>query len=346
MNSVLGSAVLDVAIGMAFLYLLLSIICTTVNEWISGILKTRSKMLEQAIKQLLDDQPGVMPPSPASDESGGAPPAAPPPQIRDFLEQFYHHPIIDGMMRGLGADGKHFSYLPARSFSTVVMDLVTAHAPGRIDVETLEHGIKIMPDGEVKRALLAAIQNAGDSLEEAQKNIEAWFDDTMDRVSGWYKRVTQKWTIILALLVTVGVNADTIHMMRTLWMNPTLRAQVVEQAKERAAKPRPTATIDYTDPNDPKKPVVRSESNQLSTAEQKVLENLIGWTKDRVPVGGWAWIEHLLGWILTAIAVSLGAPFWFDTLNKFMNLRNAGKSPDEAAKKPEKRQQPPADRRE
>jgi hypothetical protein len=36
-----------------------------------------------------------------------------------------------------------------------------------------------------------------------------------------------------------------------------------------------------------------------------------------------------VGWILTAVAASLGAPFWFDTLNKFMNVRSVGASPDE-----------------
>jgi hypothetical protein len=53
MNGILGSAVLEVAIGMAFLYLLLAVFCTTANEWIAGILGTRSKMLEEALKQLL-----------------------------------------------------------------------------------------------------------------------------------------------------------------------------------------------------------------------------------------------------------------------------------------------------
>ena len=40
---------------------------------------------------------------------------------------------------------------------------------------------------------------------------------------------------------------------------------------------------------------------------------------------GWAW--KLMGLLLSALAVSLGAPFWFDTLSKFMNVRTAGKVP-------------------
>jgi hypothetical protein len=46
--------------------------------------------------------------------------------------------------------------------------------------------------------------------------------------------------------------------------------------------------------------------------------------------------QVFVGWLLTILALTLGAPFWFDMLNKFINIRFAGKSPDEAAKKPEK----------
>jgi hypothetical protein len=55
-NGLLGSTTLEVAIGLIFVYLLLAIICTTVNEWIAGILKTRSTTLRSAIQQLLDGQ--------------------------------------------------------------------------------------------------------------------------------------------------------------------------------------------------------------------------------------------------------------------------------------------------
>jgi hypothetical protein len=49
---------------------------------------------------------------------------------------------------------------------------------------------------------------------------------------------------------------------------------------------------------------------------------------------GW-WIgQHLLGFILTGLAASLGAPFWFDVLNKFVNLRSTGRKPDQPANVP------------
>ena len=309
MNGILGSAVLEVAIGLAFLYLLLAVFCTTANEWIAGILGTRSKMLEQAMQQLLANQAGVAPVAQAAAAGGGAAPA-PAQSAANFAAQFYEHPIIAGMMRQAGGDLKHFSYLPSRSFATVVMDLVTPNSPGRITMAELETGIRNMPDGSVKQALLAAIQNAGDDLQLAQKNIEAWFDDTMARVSGWYKRFTQKWTVVFALLFVIAINADTIHMARVLWMNPTLRAQVVEQSKTRTAA-----------------------DTRVSSAEEKELASFVGWQAGVKDDDAGAWFQRVIGWLLSAVAVSLGAPFWFDTLNRVMNLRNAGKAPDQPASK-------------
>jgi hypothetical protein len=57
---------------------------------------------------------------------------------------------------------------------------------------------------------------------------------------------------------------------------------------------------------------------------------MIGWqgAPDWSVVG---WLERALGWLLTVGAVSLGAPFWFDTLNRFVNIRAEGRSPEEKA---------------
>jgi hypothetical protein len=44
----------------------------------------------------------------------------------------------------------------------------------------------------------------------------------------------------------------------------------------------------------------------------------------------WFWLTKVLGWFVTGLALSLGAPFWFDLLGKFMNIRGAGPKPDRA----------------
>jgi hypothetical protein len=53
----------------------------------------------------------------------------------------------------------------------------------------------------------------------------------------------------------------------------------------------------------------------------------MGWANSPADAG--AWVIKLLGLLLTSIAVSLGAPFWFGVLNKIVNIRAAGPSPAE-----------------
>jgi hypothetical protein len=301
MTGLLGSTVLEVAIGMALLYLLMAIFCTVTNEWIAGVLNTRATMLAQGLKQMLDCQPA---PVPAQNTNPIT-----------MIQKFYSHPLITGLMH----KGKHPSYMPARSFASVVIDLVTPQHPGSITFEQLENGINALPEGDVKRTLLALIQNANHDLDQAQKAIEGWFNDTMDRVSGWYKRRTQLWIFLLAAVITVGLNADTLQAARKLWIEPTLRSTVVENARSQAASPPAGANaVANAQPAASGRTVTDTQLGQLG--------QLVGW-QAVVDWSALAWLERLVGWVLTICAVSLGAPFWFDTLNRIVNIRAAGKNP-------------------
>jgi hypothetical protein len=69
---------------------------------------------------------------------------------------------------------------------------------------------------------------------------------------------------------------------------------------------------------------------QLSAATETIgnLALPIGWVK------GSFGPTTILGWVITALAASLGAPFWFDLLNRFVNVRASGKAPEEEPKSP------------
>lgn len=310
-----NSTILDVIIGLVFVYLLLAILCTAANEWVAAITRRRGKMLGKGIQQLLDKQ---------ATKTDGSPDA--------FRTAFYDHPLILSIKH----DKNHPTYISPRTFTAVVTDLLTAAKPGVVTYEDLETGAKELPQGNVQKSVLALVQRSNQDLETAQNAIEGWFNDSMDRVTGWYKRRTQIWTLVIALALTLAANADTIHIVRQLWTDPVLRAAVVEEAKARAQKPRPTVSVEYKDEDDPTNPTVtRNEGNQLSDKERELLGQMLGWHGSFRESFGWS---ALLGWLLTVLALSMGAPFWFDVLNKFMNVRFAGKSPDEASKKPEKQE--------
>ena len=379
---------LDVTLGLVFVYLLLALISTTVNEGIAGIFKRRSKTLEQGIRGLLDE-PGT---------TGG------------FTAQFYGHPLV----RALAEEGKRPSYIPARTFAQVLTGLVAKPAAGGGSAQEVLDRVAKLGDGQLKRSLETILQDVAGSakLEAVHGHIENWYNDAMDRVSGWYKRDSALWVAIVAAVVTLATNADTLSIAQTLWTSPTLRAAIVEQARTRAEKP---LTVEYTNPESPEPSETYetgADTGKLTAEEQQLLGQLMGWSEEfkkfnrkvaekesgeqgqgclkecktaaaaedrciadvaagkkkeestackcrdvltkiekagqnaSAPgfaflkhcklTGAWIWgllSEHFLGWLLTAIAVSLGAPFWFDMLKKIVNLRNAGKEPEKKTAK-------------
>jgi hypothetical protein len=162
----------------------------------------------------------------------------------------------------------------------------------------------------------------------------------MDRVSGEYKRRTQVWLFFIGLLVAVLMNADTIAMWRQLSSNQQLKNSLASTAVAQlpVLTPRSQPVADETAPDmyHAKKvyetAITGLEQSQLhfgwSAAD---LDDLRGvWTHD-----GRGFLPKLLGFLFTAVALSLGAPFWFDVLNKIVNIRSAGRAPHERSKNPE-----------
>src|SRR6185369_6002126 len=326
-----NSTILDVIIGLIFVYLLLSILCTAANEWVAALTKRRANTLERGLFQLLAGQALTETSPPLVKEKTEKPdPSQEKKDANTLMGAFYQHPLIKTMFNGEHPP----TYLSPRSFGTAVTDILTTENGGPVTFENLLQGVSALPDGEVRKSLVALLRHSDKDVDNARLAIEGWFNDAMDRVSGWYKRRTQLWTIIIAAVLTLVANADTIQIARKLWTDPVLRAAVVEEAKVRAQKPRPTVSVEYENEDDPTNPTVtRNDGNQLSDNERELLGELIGWHT------GWRaklnWFTPF-GWILTVLAISMGAPFWFDMLNKIMNVRFAGKSPDEKAKVPEK----------
>ena len=151
----------------------------------------------------------------------------------------------------------------------------------------------------------------------------------MDRVAAWYKTRTQTIIIVIAVLAVLATNADTIRIGKALSNDQALRDALVAQAQEYVKTPPPAGTPDPSKPRTDKVEEIKKNVTALQT-----LGVPLGYKGDD-PEGFTWWLSKILGLLLTIGAASLGAPFWFDMLNKFINVRSAGKSPDEVAKPPE-----------
>jgi len=309
-----GSQILDVVIGIVFIYLLLSLICSALNELVSGIFSMRAKNLEQGIRNLLND-----------------------PEFTGYAKDFYNHPLIKSLER----KGKTPSYVPSRTFALVLMDVVGSaeSGSGSKRFKSFRSTVAKITNNNLKRILLVFIDEAENNLNKLVENIGEWFDNAMQRVSGWYKRKAQLIILFLALALCLLFNADTLMIANSLSHDAAMRNAVVLVAEEYARQPLSTKPDEK-----PSKESLAAEEKILLTRISQVREQIeklqlpIGWTKmsgdpRAIPSNFPSWLAKILGILFTTIAVSLGAPFWFDVLNKFVNLRSAGDRPDKENKK-------------
>jgi hypothetical protein len=373
-----GSTILEVAIGVLFVYLLLSLLCSALGELIESFVRFRSRDLKKGIKNLLHRQ--------------------------DLVKDFFNHPLIKPL-------GENPSYIPARTFSMALWDLATTEATeGKRDAAALTQNtdavkglIASLDDGKykaVKISLLILIDQAGNDIGKARANIEDWYNDAMDRVSGYYKRRVQWMLIGIGLLAAASLNIDTVNVARVFWYNETLRGSVIAAAESyfkadpspgpapaAVAQERQVALAAASKPAPVSSPLLSITANsetaatQQSVGTQNPLRKIsdirdeidrlslpIGWLsapditnkryeglKDaelaerykqdieaykvdprRLPRDLNGWFLKVLGIFLTALAVSQGAPFWFDLLNRFVIIRSTVKPREKSAEQPSK----------
>ncbi|MGB7467893.1 MAG: hypothetical protein WBW58_00870, partial [Candidatus Acidiferrum sp.] len=192
-----GSQVLEVVIGLVLIYLALSIGCSGVKEVIASIFSLRAKTLEKAIRNMLKNGPN------------------------DYTTKLFEHPLITGT----APEGEKPSYISARMFAAALFDIVApAEAAQPRTMQTLRAGVTQIPDATLRGTLLNIIDSSNGDLETARLKVEHWYDDTMARVSGWYKRMAQKIIFVAGLVLCVAVNADTLMIVKELWSDQAMRS--------------------------------------------------------------------------------------------------------------------------
>lgn len=204
---------------------------------------------------------------------------------------------------GVSPDGTK-AYVAADDFTSAVMDVLSAGNPAAPFAQ-IDAAIGAMPAGSLKSALQAAAVRAGGDIAVFQKNVAFWFDNSMEHLSAQYKRLSGYLSLALGAVLAFLFNLDAINVVRSLWLSDALRAQAVAMASTEAAKGMPASNLALAD-------------QTLATFGFHV-----NWFD-----AGWAFSGlTFFGCAITAFAVSLGAPFWFDMLQNVMNLRGTGAKP-------------------
>ncbi len=282
----LGSNVLDVAIGLCFVFLLLSLICSAANELFEMMMKNRAADLEKGIAELIGN----------------------PQNTKQFLADIYNHGLVNSLYEGDYATSKERpSYIPSENFALAILAVREKWTAAGAAGATVP-----LPEN-VKTAFAAFEKTSGGDINKLQVSVEKWYDSAMDRVSGWYKRRTQKIIFAVGFAVTIAINADCINIAQRLSSDASLRQGVVALA-EATAKTPPVA--------DGKDTSVKSIEGNIQSLNSLGLP--LGWD-GKLDLSASTWPERLLGWLVTALAISLGAPFWFDMLNKLIVVRSTVK---------------------
>jgi len=290
--------IVELAIGLVFAYALLSILCSIINEWIASLASLRSKNLKASLKHLLAD-----------------------PNMSSLAKDVWNHPLIkDSSDAKVGP-----AYIASNTFARVLIDILDEKSGLKAKIAKNKNDL----EAAIKKANLpvniatvmkSLIDDTDTSIKDFQANVSVWFDNAMDRFSGVYKRWLQITSLGIAFLLAAGLNVDTLVIAQTLWKNPALRSQIADEVAVAVEMCREKEGLeDCSILKD-----VNSTRNRLEMLP-------VGWKgAGSVFSDPVAFFFKIIGLVFTTLAVSLGAPFWFDVLNKLNSIRSTGTKPKPA----------------
>jgi hypothetical protein len=334
-----GNIALNIAIGLIFIYTLFSLLTTTVVEFIAVNLQLRAKNLKLAVKRMLDD----------SDKKVV------------FSEKFNNTPVVKYMsswkfsifLRRI----RYPSYMRADTFSQAMLYMLSEDATKEKPLsDKIKETLNKYENTETGKYLLFLLDESNNDIEKYKKSLETWFDSTMERSTGWYKKNLTYLTLGFGLFIATVFNIDTFQMIRKLTADPNAREQYVQMAGQLLNNKAFTSLVPVYDSiqhcvvlkdtllskytrkekTEFSKMFRDTVSSKIIEAQNKLFQRMDSlYQKSENPqsilsFNRKAWLywffdswENFLGCLVTAIAISLGAPFWFDSLNKLMRLRGS-----------------------
>ncbi len=369
-----GFAILDLVVGMIFIFFLLSIITSSAVEVVLTVTRLRAKILARWLRSIFN-LPALLP--------DGTPKLHP----ADGTPVTLGQSIMDHcMLTALTKANNSTTYIKSSDFVSAFLDQVTRlpaapMAPGtasgrgfQLPPKTLDeyrYAIEKTPvlPPEIKRTITAFANEAESAISDHlskidlfRQKIEHWYDSNAERLTGRLKR---RWasplTLLMALCMTIALNADTVAIGRYLYDHREVSRQLADKAL--ATYERYGDRVEQLR-SDTGANTERADLQALERARLQLKSDIdsmqavlpkgfpVGWEGEswtdpalaemglgeRIRSGGF-WSEvlgrHGAGWLAMVLAILLGAPFWFDMMNKVSNIRGAGPKP--ASSIPEER---------
>ncbi|NJN24807.1 MAG: hypothetical protein HC819_01860 [Cyclobacteriaceae bacterium] len=306
------SPVIDIAIGLSFLYFLFGLLTSSLNELIQTRLNSRSRELHKAILHFFDRD---------WDEIG---------------QKVLDSPYVQSLT---SKTGKMPSYIPSKSFAQGIVDVVKGAEDLPKTIADVREQIRKNPiiTGDTQVWLLGLLDQSFGQLEGFYDQLEKSYNDAMQRVSERFGRKAKRTILILGAMISIVLNIDTIEITQTLWKNQeTAKAfsSLVVNSMEKIEKSGSNFEVKDEDGK-----TLYSLTNEAGSNMSNIVAKVgtfpipLGWSKESLQIAdrawGWILLSKILGWAITTLAIFLGAPFWFDLLSKVVNMRGSGKKPEE-----------------
>lgn len=295
---------LSIVIGIVFILLLFSLLATTIMEMLAGLLTLRGKNLINAIKSMLGDS-----------------------ETNVFTSHPYYKQLSEkaNLFRFLRKGTLPPSYIRPGTFTGILMDILQTNNTG-----DAQAAISQLPDGKLKDVLSYLYRESQGDIATFRAKVEEWFNEVMERASEWYVNSVRVWLFWVGMTIAVAFNVDVIDIYTNLSTNAPLREYLANSATqfvETHAAPAPTDSV-VANPNFYEaKGRLDTLLNQNIAAIRSPLG--LGWEYVKWPTPEektqW-WLYKIFGWLTTALAVSLGAKFWFDLLRQLVSFRQGSTS--------------------
>jgi hypothetical protein len=224
-----------------------------------------------------------------------------------------NHPLIAGLQSKIGRTP---SEIPPNTFALAVFETIAPSGGQASTLTNVRAQVAGMKDSHMKSVALSMLDRAQGDLTKAQGNLAEWFDQSMARLTGAYRRRMQVVTLLVATLITLIFGVDSLEIANTLYREPGVRAALVGAAQ-----------------------VAQTQQATFQEAVSQLQGEgfPVGWRQ--LPTDALGWFQKIVGLLFTALAVSLGAPFWYDLLKNLSNIRSTV-SPQASAAAPPATEEP------
>jgi hypothetical protein len=297
------TAWLDVAIGLMLIFLGASLLVTGINEWVAQMQNLRGKELCKTLLRLIDD-----------------------PETRAKLRKV---PALEPFFGGV----KSLSYVDPNLLARMLVGTLGDPAVPARTMQDITAAIDKLPPSGLRDQLQAIARTTDDKVDDLINAVSSWTDRSLTMLGEVYKKKLQWISLGIGMVVAGLFNLDTITLTEHLYRDKDAREATVALAVHITAK-TDSATFDKclrltsaSRKDDPTCAPVAGLVDAVRSRNESLGKLPIGWSAT-TPMGLRAWFLRVLGWILTGLAISVGAPFWFDLLNKFVNVRHGMRRPE------------------